>query len=73
MPHHPPPNRSVRGIPGSSVEHNKFCVSVHFRNCAESDWPQVLAATEKVLEGYDQLQLSRGRKVLELKPKVRAL
>ena len=29
----------VAGIAGSSVEHNKFCVSVHFRNCAPEDYP----------------------------------
>ena len=29
----------VAPIPGSSVEHNKFCVSVHFRNCAPEDYP----------------------------------
>ena len=26
-------------IGGSSVEHNKFCVSVHFRNCDPDDYP----------------------------------
>lgn len=26
-------------ITGSSVEHNKFCVSVHFRNCDPDDYP----------------------------------
>lgn len=61
---------SVRDIPGSSVEHNKYCVSVHFRNCAEQHWPDVQQATEAVLRDYPGLQLSRGRKVLELKPKV---
>lgn len=29
----------VSSIVGSSVEHNKFCVSVHFRNCAPEDYP----------------------------------
>ena len=29
----------MAGIAGSSVEHNKFCVSVHFRNCAPDDYP----------------------------------
>lgn len=25
---------AVKHIPGSNVEHNKYCVSTHFRNCA---------------------------------------
>lgn len=29
----------VADIAGSSVEHNKFCVSTHFRNCAPDDYP----------------------------------
>lgn len=29
----------VADITGSSVEHNKFCVSVHFRNCDPDDYP----------------------------------
>ena len=32
---------SVANIPGASVEHNKFCVSVHFRNCPFEVWQQV--------------------------------
>jgi trehalose-6-phosphatase len=29
----------VAAIPGAAVEHNKFCVSVHFRNCAPEHYP----------------------------------
>lgn len=61
---------SVSDIPGASVEHNKFCVSVHFRNCAEADWPHVQDRVESLLACYPDLHLSHGRKVLELKPKV---
>lgn len=31
--------QGVAAIPGATVEHNKFCVSVHFRNCAPDDYP----------------------------------
>ena len=31
----------IADIPGASVEHNTFCVSVHFRNCEESSWEDV--------------------------------
>ncbi len=32
--------RSVAGIPGASVEHNKFCVSVHFRKSEAEQHPK---------------------------------
>ena len=35
---------AVVGIAGSSVEDNKFCASVHFRNCSPDDYPSVLQA-----------------------------
>ncbi len=31
----------ISEIPGASVEHNTFCVSVHFRNCEEANWEDV--------------------------------
>lgn len=33
--------RRIADISGASVEHNTFCVSVHFRNCEESSWEDV--------------------------------
>ena len=60
----------VREIPGSSVEHNKFCVSVHFRNCSPSDWPAVERIAESTVAQYDMLHITRGRKVIEIRPKV---
>lgn len=33
----------VADIPGCTVEDNKFCVSVHFRNCAEAAYTDVQA------------------------------
>lgn len=66
----PANNNRVAAIAGASVEHNKFCVSVHFRNCRPDDVDHVYAAVERVLTGYPDLQMSRGRKVLEVKPTV---
>ena len=67
----------VAAIPGSSVEHNKFCVSVHFRNCAPDAYPDALAATEAVVSSHgEELLITRGRKVRAtppLTPPARAL
>lgn len=60
----------LRGIPGSSVEHNTFCVSAHFRNCGADRWQEVVHAVEDVVAGNDELRITRGRKVLEVRPKV---
>ncbi|XP_062189677.1 probable trehalose-phosphate phosphatase 10 [Phragmites australis] len=58
----------IRGIHGAKVENNKFCLSVHYRNVDEKDWPLVAEHTNDVLKAYPRLQLSHGRKVLEIRP-----
>lgn len=60
----------IKSIPGATVEDNKFCVSVHFRNCEEESWPEVQAVLAEALQMQPELRLSRGRKVLELRPQV---
>ena len=62
--------RRVASIPGATVEHNKFCVSVHFRNCEASQYNAVLGAVEATLRSRAELHVSRGRKVFEIKPQV---
>ncbi|PRW60926.1 trehalose-phosphate phosphatase A [Chlorella sorokiniana] len=60
----------VAQIAGSSVEHNKFCVSVHFRNCDPDDYPAVVGVVEAVAAAHPELRVTRGRKVLEVRPQV---
>ena len=62
----------VQEIPGASVEHNKFCVSVHFRNCSPDSYDAVVAAVKDTLHDHSNLKASRGRKVLEIQPQVSA-
>ena len=59
----------VADISGASVEHNKFCVSVHYRLCPDR-WPEVEAAVAEVVAEQSQLHVTRGRKVFEVRPKV---
>ena len=63
--------RRVASIPGATVEHNKFCVSVHFRNCEADAYGAVLSAVEATLRSRAELHASRGRKVFEIKPQAR--
>ena len=62
--------QAVRSVPGASVENNKFCVSVHYRNCAAGEYGGVLAAVEQVMLQYKDLHVTRGRKVLEVRPRM---
>ena len=59
----------VAHIEGANVEHNKFCVSVHYRLCPER-WPEVEDAVSAAVAQHDQLHVTRGRKVFEVRPKV---
>ena len=60
----------VQNVPGASVEHNKFCVSVHFRNCPPESYDDVVTAVKDTLHDHPNLKASRGRKVLEIQPQV---
>lgn len=61
---------AVRPVPGATVENNKFCVSVHFRNCAPDDYDKVMDAVDDVMTRHQDLHVTRGRKVLEVRPKL---
>ncbi|KAK1618671.1 hypothetical protein QYE76_024188 [Lolium multiflorum] len=56
------------GIEGATVENNKFCVSVHYRNVAEKDWKLVARLVNEVLEDFPRLKVTNGRMVLEVRP-----
>ncbi len=60
---------AVAPFPGAAVEDNRFCLSVHFRNCAPSDAAGVAAAVAAVAgRRPGELRVTRGRKVLEVRP-----
>ncbi|KAF5461863.1 hypothetical protein F2P56_017926 [Juglans regia] len=58
-------------IPGAKVENNKFCISVHFRCVEEKRWAELTEQVKMVLSAYPKLKLSRGRKVLEIRPTIK--
>ncbi|KAF7824885.1 trehalose-phosphate phosphatase A-like [Senna tora] len=55
-------------IKGASVENNKFCVSVHYRNVDDKYWDIVGQRVVDILKDYPRLRLTHGRKVLEVRP-----
>ncbi|XP_020229914.1 probable trehalose-phosphate phosphatase J [Cajanus cajan] len=58
-------------VPGSKVENNKFCLSVHFRCVDEKSWAALAEKVRLVLNEYPQLKLTQGRKVLEIRPTIK--
>lgn len=61
----------IKGIPGASVENNKFCLSVHFRCVEEENWGDLADRVKGVLKDYPKLRLTQGRKVLEIRPTIK--
>ncbi|KAF5960526.1 hypothetical protein HYC85_001735 [Camellia sinensis] len=70
----------TKSIPGANVEHNKFCLSVHYRCVDEKDltrcnnvqkWSELAQLVKSVLKEYPKLRLTQGRKVLEIRPTIK--
>ncbi|KAG6501333.1 hypothetical protein ZIOFF_041212 [Zingiber officinale] len=61
----------VKSIPGSRVENNKFCLSVHFRCVEEKKWNLLADLVKLVIMDYPKLKLTYGRKVLEIRPSIK--
>ncbi|MCO5596508.1 hypothetical protein L7F22_050571 [Adiantum nelumboides] len=57
-------------VPGARVEHNKFCVSVHFRCVKEENWLHLAEQVNNIIKSYPNLYLTQGRKVLEIRPSI---
>ncbi|KAK9134304.1 hypothetical protein Syun_013634 [Stephania yunnanensis] len=60
----------TKSIPGATVEHNKFCVSVHFRCVDEKRWSTVAEQVRSVIKEYPKLRMTQGKKVLEIRPSI---
>ncbi|XP_020688168.1 trehalose-phosphate phosphatase A-like, partial [Dendrobium catenatum] len=58
----------TKDIKGSKVENNKFCLSVHYRLVDEKNWTVIAQRVHDILKNYPHLQLTHGRKVLEIRP-----
>ncbi|KAA8546833.1 hypothetical protein F0562_003243 [Nyssa sinensis] len=61
----------TKSTPGANVENNKFCISVHFRCVDEKKWSELAQQVKSVLKEYPKLRLTRGRKVLEIRPSIK--
>jgi trehalose 6-phosphate phosphatase len=57
-------------IKGAKVEHNRFCVTVHFRRVKEEHWEALAERVGNVMKDFLTLILTNGRKVLEVRPSI---
>jgi trehalose 6-phosphate phosphatase len=61
---------TTKPIKGAKVEHNKFCVTVHFRRVKEEHWEALAERVGNIMKDYPTLNLTHGRKVLEVRPSI---
>ncbi|KAE8800556.1 hypothetical protein D1007_24056 [Hordeum vulgare] len=64
-------DEAVQGIENASVENNKFCVSVHYREVDERDWRLVEDIVNNVLLDFPDLERASGDMVWEVRPKAK--
>lgn len=63
-------NEAIRDIQGAEVERKLFSIAIHYRQVADGSVANLEAAIERVAAQYDQLGKSRGKKVIEIQPRV---
>ncbi|PSS28803.1 Trehalose-phosphate phosphatase [Actinidia chinensis var. chinensis] len=57
-------------IQGVMIEDNRFCISVHYRHVQEEDYVTLQEKVQSVLATYPQFHLTRGKKVMEIRPSI---
>ncbi|XP_010261540.1 PREDICTED: probable trehalose-phosphate phosphatase C [Nelumbo nucifera] len=60
----------TKTIGGVRIEDNKFCISVHFRRVRQEDFQDLEERVKSTLKEYPLFHLTRGRKVLEVRPSI---
>lgn len=63
-------NKSVEHIAGANVEHNAFCLSVHFRNCLKDSLEEIKRIVIETVTDDPRLKCQEGRKVLDIRPRI---
>ncbi|KAJ7535948.1 hypothetical protein O6H91_12G051600 [Diphasiastrum complanatum] len=63
-------DQRTKNISGAKVEHNKFCVTVHFRRVKEENWQLLAQEVQCVVKRYPNVHVTQGRKVLEIRPSI---
>ncbi|KAL4360220.1 probable trehalose-phosphate phosphatase 3 [Arachis hypogaea] len=63
---------NIATIKGSTIEDNLYCISVHYRRVKrEEDVGILKEIVESIMKAYPDFQISGGRKVMEIRPKIK--
>ncbi len=63
--------RRLQDHPNSSLEDNKFCLSVHYRKMDPQHHQSLINAVKTLVQrDHPELETKDGRKVVEVRPKV---
>jgi trehalose-phosphatase len=54
---------------GAVIEDKKLTLTVHFRQASPRVVPAIESAVQRTLHSYSQLRMTRGKKVLEIRPR----
>ncbi|KAI3720609.1 hypothetical protein L2E82_31599 [Cichorium intybus] len=60
----------TKNIQGVVIEDNRFCLSVHYRHVKDEDYEKLEEEVESVLENYPEFHMTRGKKVMEVRPSI---
>ncbi|KAI3749088.1 hypothetical protein L6452_12658 [Arctium lappa] len=61
----------TKNIQGVVIEDNRFCLSVHYRHVKdEEDYERLEEEVESMLVSYPEFHMTRGKKVLEIRPSI---
>ncbi|XP_009629956.1 probable trehalose-phosphate phosphatase 2 [Nicotiana tomentosiformis] len=58
-------------INGALVEDNRFCISVHYRHVLQEDFGLLEKKVQAVVAKYPCFHLTRGKKVIEIRPSIK--
>lgn len=62
--------KNLKDIDGVLVENVKYTISVHYRLVSDKDFLKVETAVKEIINSYDQLKVTYGKKVFEIKPDI---
>ncbi|CAM9204291.1 unnamed protein product, partial [Heterosigma akashiwo] len=58
----------LAGVAGAAVEDNVYSVTVHYRNCAREDVPELKSILDAEKAAYENIVITEGKMVYELRP-----
>lgn len=61
---------ALSGIEGAKIERKTFAIAIHYREVAEGEVSAIEDAVDVIAARHDELRKGRGKKVIELQPRI---